>query len=211
MAQRVRREIKSILRKGQAEAILIEVNPAVAALLIGTGGAGLRELERETGHAIYIRGSTECHLEKMNLKAIGSREEVEKKARPVQPGQVLDITIEESHVTNPEDGIARVEGYVVDIEGGSRYIGQRVRIQVTGAYRTYAKARVVAVPEVEDAAVPEAPAPVGTEQNVTESPPGNGREVRPGTVPPPRSEGRRSGRSGRSGRSRGNGRTEPTP
>lgn len=208
MAQRVRREIKAILRKGQAEAILIEVNPAVAALLIGTGGAGLRELERETGHAIYIRGSTECHLEKMNLKAIGSREEVEKKARPVQPGQVLDINIEEGHVTNPDDGIARVEGYVVDIEGGSRYIGQRVKVQVTGAYRTYAKARVVAGPETEAAAAPET-IPVSPEAKAgPESRPVNGREVRSGGAPAGKTEGRRSGRTGRS---RGNGRPDPTP
>ena len=40
---------------------------------------------------------------------------------PVREGQIIDIIIEESHITNPRDGIARVDGYVIDVEEGADY------------------------------------------------------------------------------------------
>lgn len=143
MAGKVRREIKRILRQSASEAILVEVNPSVAALLIGAGGSNLKELERETGKAIYIRGSDDCHLESMNLRALGTREEVQAQALPVKEGQVIELEVEEPHVSNLWDGIARVEGYVIDIEGAGKLIGEKVKVEITKAFRTYAKARIV--------------------------------------------------------------------
>ncbi|MDQ7794027.1 MAG: Rne/Rng family ribonuclease [bacterium] len=142
-AARFRREIKAILRRSEAEALLVEVNPAVAAVLIGAGGASLKELERETGRTIFVRGSEDCHLEAMRVLRHGSKQEVEARALPVRPGQVIELTVEEPHVSNLWDGIARVEGYVVDVEGGGKLVGQRVKVEITKAHRTYAKARVV--------------------------------------------------------------------
>jgi len=143
MSQKVRREIKSLLRQSPAEAILVEVHPAVAALLIGTGGINLRELEKETGRHIYIRGSSERRIDTMEVVAIGAREEVERKARPVSVGEVIDVRVEEAHVTNQSDGIARVDGYVIDVEEASGLVGERVRVEITGTFRTYAKARLL--------------------------------------------------------------------
>ncbi len=143
MAQKVRRDIRSLFRKEAAEAALVEVNPAVAALLIGTGGAHLRDFEKELGRAVYVRGSEELRIETMRVAAIGTREEVERKARPVQPGQEIELKIEEQHQSNPDDGIARLEGYVIDVQGAGRLVGERVKVHVTGAFRTFARARVV--------------------------------------------------------------------
>ncbi len=143
MARRIRMELKNILKRSESEAVLVEVNPSVASLLIGAGGSNLKELEKQTGRSIYIRGCEEVHIEGMNLRALGTRAEVEEKALPVHEGQVLDLKVEEPHVSNPWDGIARVEGYVIDIEGGGKMVGDRVKVEVTKAFRTYAKARLV--------------------------------------------------------------------
>lgn len=143
MSRRARREIKRILRHSQSEAILVEVHPSVAALLIGSGGSNLKELERETGKSIYIKGSEDCHLEELHVLALGSRLEVEGRALPVQAGQVMDLKVEEPHVSNLWDGIARVEGYVIDIEGAGNKVGERVKVEITKAFRTYAKGRIV--------------------------------------------------------------------
>ncbi|HEX6987999.1 MAG TPA: ribonuclease E/G, partial [Bacillota bacterium] len=142
-ARRIRREIKRILRNTNHEAILIEVHPSVASLLIGAGGSNLRELERETGKSIYIKGSEACHVEEMNLRALGTRAEVEEQALPVKTGDVIELKVEEPHVSNAWDGIARVEGYVIDIEGAGNRVGEKVTVEITRAFRTYAKARVV--------------------------------------------------------------------
>lgn len=143
MAARVRRELRQTLAHNEAEAVLAEVQPAVAALLIGAGGAGLRDLEKQTGKSIYIKGAEDLHMEKVNVRKLGTREEVERLALPVRPGEVVEVKIEEPHVTNTFDGIARIEGYVIDVTGGSKYVGERVRVEITKAFRTYAKAKVV--------------------------------------------------------------------
>jgi len=143
MAARVRREIRRILRHSEGEAILVEVHPTVAALLIGSGGSSLKELERETGKLVYIKGSGAVHVEDMNLRALGSKEEVEAKALPVRLGQILGLRVEEPHVSNPWDGIARVDGYVVDIEGAGNLVGADVQVEITRAFRTYAKGKLV--------------------------------------------------------------------
>jgi ribonuclease G len=142
MAAKSRREIRRILRHSSSEAILVELHPSVAALVIGSGGVNLRELEREIGKSIYVKGSGEVHLEGMNIRAIGTKAEVESKALPVKSGQMLELKIEEPHVTNPWDGIARIDGYVVDIEGAGKQIGEIVKVEITKAFRTYAKAKL---------------------------------------------------------------------
>ncbi|HHW18246.1 MAG TPA: Rne/Rng family ribonuclease [Firmicutes bacterium] len=143
VASRIRREIRRLLRNSQSEAVLVEVNPGVASYLIGPGGANLRELEKETGRSIFIRGSEALHIEDINVKALGSREEIALKAAPVHPGDTLELLIEEPHAQNPADGIARVEGYVINVEGAGSRVGQRVPVEVLSCFRTFAKGRII--------------------------------------------------------------------
>ena len=142
-ARRVRRRIRAELRDRDAEAVLVEVHPSVAALVIGPGGTALRQFEQETGRAVFVRGSEAVHPEEVRVAAAGGRREVEVLARPVREGQLLDVTVEEPHATSRADGIARLQGYVLDVEGGAALVGQRVRVEITRAHRTYARARPV--------------------------------------------------------------------
>ncbi len=143
MSRKVEREIKKILKHSVIEAILVEVHPSVAALIIGAGGNHLRELERLTGKHIYVRGSTEAKIEEIKICVAGTKEEVESKALPVKAGQVLELKVEEPHVSNPGNGIARLEGYVIDIEGAGDLAGEKVRAEITKVFRTYAKGKII--------------------------------------------------------------------
>ncbi|MGB4327085.1 MAG: Rne/Rng family ribonuclease [Bacillota bacterium] len=140
VAARVRREIKNLLRNSACEAILVEVNPSVASYLIGPGGGNLKRLEKETGRSIFIRGSEDLHIEDMNVKALGSKEEISAKAAPVQVGDILEVIIEEPHSQNEKDGIARIEGYVIHVEGAGSKVGEKVTVEITSNFRTFAKA-----------------------------------------------------------------------
>lgn len=142
VAHRTQREIRKIAKETDAQALLVAVNPTVAALMIGAGGSNLRALEEQTGKTIFIKGTEEYDVSQVNFLAMGTRAEVEAKALPVRVGQVVELDVEEPHVSNPKDGIARIEGYVVDIEGAGRMIGERLEVEIVKVFRTYAKARI---------------------------------------------------------------------
>ncbi len=143
MAGRVRRQIKDVLRNSDSEAVLIEVHPSVASLVIGPSGNNLKDLEKELGRSIFVRGAEDCHIEEIRVRGLGPREEVETKALPVRVGQTLDVRVEEPHVSNLWDGVARLDGYVIDVAGGGSHVNETVRVEVEKVYRTYAKARIV--------------------------------------------------------------------
>jgi ribonuclease G len=142
MSRKVEREIRKILKHSVIEAILVEVHPSVAGLLIGTGGSNLKQLEKETGKSIYIRGSSDAGLEEIEICVAGTKEEVEQKAMPVRLGQMIEMVVEEPHGGNPYNGIARLEGFVIDIEGGAEFIGEEVMVEIVDIQRTYAKGRI---------------------------------------------------------------------
>ncbi len=142
-AIKAEREIKRLARQAEAEAMLVEVYPSVAALLIGCGGSNLRKIEEDTGMYVYIKGSAELRTDTMKVVHVGARHEVEEKALPVTEGQVIEVKIEEVHVSNRDNGIARIEGYVIDVDSGGKYVGKKTKIQVNKVFRTYAKAKLI--------------------------------------------------------------------
>ncbi len=135
--------IYQMARQTSADTILVEANPLVAARLIGSGGANLRELEHRTGKNLYIRGSQGQHIESVSLRPLYDQADIQAQTLAVQAGQILDVRVEEPHVTNINDGIARVDGFILDIEGAGSLVGESVPVEVTKVYRTYAKARLV--------------------------------------------------------------------
>ncbi len=135
--------IRSLADQEDSLGILVEVHPSVAAFLIGGGGSHLRELEEEIGKKIIIKGSDSSHLEDVQVRALYSKEEILALSAPVRPGEILDVEVEDVHATNDSDGIARLHGYIIDIENGRDYIGKRVLVKIDKVYRTYAKARIL--------------------------------------------------------------------
>ena len=47
---------------------------------------------------------------------------------------ILEVTIEEPHSSNPADGIARLEGYVVNIDNAGDKVGETETIEI---YKTF--------------------------------------------------------------------------
>ncbi len=142
---RAKNEILKLAQHTSAEAILAEVHPSVASLLIGSGGANLRDIEAKTRKHILIRGCEHYHQEVINIRALHSQSEIEAIGVPVRPGQILEVKVEEPHATNIYDGIGRVNGFIVDIEAAHSLIGEIVPVEITKVYRTYCKAKLVEV------------------------------------------------------------------
>ncbi len=143
MAIEVERKISQIAKQSKAEAILIVVNPSVAAMVIGTGGANLSRIERELNMSIYVKGSKEVHMEEIKVSSVGDRAQIKAEALPVSEGEIIEVEIEESHVSNEVNGIARVEGYVIDVEKAAGLVGKKAKVEINKAFRTYAKGSIV--------------------------------------------------------------------
>jgi len=139
----IKSQIYDLARRTAADTILVEAHPHVAARLIGSGGTNLRDLERQTGKNIYIRGSQTQHIESVSIRPLYDQAEIRAQSLPVHPGQLLEVKIEEPHAIKGEDGIARINGFVLDIEGAGALVGETVPVEVGKVYRTYARARLV--------------------------------------------------------------------
>lgn len=143
LALAAERRIQRLCAAEPSEAVLLALHPAIAALLIGPGGSNLARLEAEVGRVLFIKGRDDVAPGEVKIVGRGMRTELENMALPVREGEVLELDVREAHVSNPADGIARIEGYIVDIEGAGRFVGQRVRVQIVRTFRTYARGRVV--------------------------------------------------------------------
>ncbi len=143
VAKKIERELKRIFTHTNSEAALIEAHPSVAALVIGSGGEHLARLEKMFNRYIYIKGSSHLHPEEIEVKVTGKKEYVESQALPVRIGEILDVFISELHAANTGDGIARIDGYVINIDKAAKLVGQKVRVKITKAFKTYAKGVLV--------------------------------------------------------------------
>lgn len=143
MAKKVERELAKIFKTRKGEAALVELNPAVAAVVIGAGGNRLNQLEKLYNKYLFIKGREELHPEQIKIKAVGSKEKLKNLATPVREGQIVDVFVDEIHVNNPKDGIARIDGYIIDIKGGARFVGHKVRVKMCEIFRTYAKGKLI--------------------------------------------------------------------
>lgn len=143
MAKKVERELERLFKTKKGEAVLIELNPSVAGVVIGVGGSRLNQLEKLYNKYLFIKGRDELHPEQIRIKAIGSKQNLARLAMPVEVGQIVEVVIDEVHVKNPKDGIARIDGYVIDVNDGAKFVGHKVKVQICETFRTYAKGILV--------------------------------------------------------------------
>jgi ribonuclease G len=155
------------------DAYLLRVNPRVAAELIEPE-SGLAELELELGKKFHFEGGEALPIETFEVVQSGSEAEIAERALPLKVGEEVLVTIEEPHMYNPDDAIARVDSYIVSVSGGAPFVGERKLVRIERVERA---AAVASLPAVE-----------GSGNGQVESP-GSGRR-------------RRRGRRGGRGRSR---------
>jgi ribonuclease G len=142
-AQKAIRTVQQIANNTKFDALLLGVNPQIGSILIGPGGANLDKTERTLNKTIYIKGQESLKLDQVRLLASGTKAEIESLSLPVKEGEIIDLKIMENHIANPEDGISRIEGYVVNVDAAGAFIGKTIRALITKTFKTYAKAVIV--------------------------------------------------------------------
>ncbi len=134
------RELRDVVaERPEPEAFLLRVNPKVAAQLIDPD-SGLAELEAETGKQFHFEGGEALPIDTFDVVESGSREEIEERALPFKVGEEVLVKIDEPHMYNADDAVARVDSYIVSVTGGGRFVGERKLVRIERVERSAAVA-----------------------------------------------------------------------
>ncbi|MBX5469085.1 MAG: Rne/Rng family ribonuclease [Thermoleophilaceae bacterium] len=141
----VQRKLRELaLERPEPEAFLVQVHPRVAStLLSGPGTPPLLQLEDEVGKHFHFEGSEGLPIDHFAVSAEGTREEIEERALPFREGEEVLVTIEEPHMYNEEDAVAKIDGYVISVANAVRQIGEQVLVRIESVSRTSAQATIV--------------------------------------------------------------------
>jgi ribonuclease G len=143
MAIEVLRKLRDLVaERPEPEAFLIRVNPNVAGELVAED-SGLAELEAEAGKHFHFEGGDALAIETYEVVESGSREQIEERALPFRVGEEVLVTIEEPHMYNADDAIARVDSYIVSVEGAGAHVGERRLVRIESVARSAATAALL--------------------------------------------------------------------
>jgi ribonuclease G len=133
------RKMRDIAAERKDEAFLVRVNPKVAAKLIEPD-SGLAELEEETGRQFHFEGGDALAIDTFELVESGSRDQIEERALPFKVGEEVLVTIDEPHMYNADDAVARIDSYIVSVTGGGHHVGERKLVRIERVERSAAVA-----------------------------------------------------------------------
>ena len=150
VAIEVDRWLRDLVADGsKAPAFLIRVNPKVAAILVGSHGVEgpIHEIEQETGRHFHFEGTEALPIDHFEVVLEGTPDEVEERALPFREGEEVLVHIEEPHMYNEDDAVAKLDGYVVSVSGAATLVGEKTLVRIEKVGRSAAEASLVNPPE----------------------------------------------------------------
>ncbi len=136
----------------KVEAFLVQMNPRVSAKFTGEGSRVLHALEAESGKLFHFEGSEGLPLDHFAITMEGARADIEERAIPFHEGEEVLVNIVEPHMYEVDDAVAKVDGYIISVVNGGRFVGTKQLVRIEEAGRTAAVATLVNVSEEEQAA-----------------------------------------------------------
>jgi ribonuclease G len=140
------RRMRDLAKESKADAILIQMNPRVSAEFTGNDSRVLHAVEEETGKVFVFEGSEGLPVEHFAVLLEGDRDEVLDRALPFREGEEVHVEIVEPHMYSLGDGVAKIDGYIIQVKGGTRYVGEKHVVRIDEVGRTAAVASLLDVP-----------------------------------------------------------------
>ena len=100
-------------------------------------------MEKNIKRYLAIQSDPKLPLDAFIVMAEGSVGEIKEAARPCAVGDILDVMVEEQYLHNKEDAISRLDGYILQILGGGKYLGERVKVKIKSVSKTSAVAEII--------------------------------------------------------------------
>jgi ribonuclease G len=139
------RRLRMLTKKApkKHEAFLVQMNPRVSQVFTGNGKRVLHALEEETGRRFHFTGTEGLPLDHFDIIMEGSREEVQERAVPFREGDEVLVHIVEPHMYDVDDAVAKIDGYIISVSGGGRFVGAKRLVRIEHAGRTSATATLL--------------------------------------------------------------------
>ncbi len=144
------RRMRDLAKETKAEALLIQMNPRVSAEFVRDEARVLQAIEAETGKVFVFEGSEGLPLDHFSVVLEGTREQVVERAVPFSAGEEVHVEIIEPHMYSPGDAVAKIDGYIISVRGGGRFVGEKHLVRIEDAGRTEATASLVDAPAAAD-------------------------------------------------------------
>ena len=125
------------------EAFLIRMHPAVSAQFTGHGARVLHQLEADTGNFFHFTGTEGLPLGHFDVVREGRNDEILEEAVPFREGDEVLVHIVEPHMYDVDDAVAKIDGYIVSVQDGGRFVGSKRLVRIEEAGRTSATATLV--------------------------------------------------------------------
>jgi ribonuclease G len=139
------RRMREIASETSADAVLIQMNPRVSAEFTANDGRVLRSIEEDTGKVFVFEGSEGLPLDHFAVLMEGDRDQVLERALPFREGEEVHVEIVEPHMYSPGDAVAKIDGYIISIRGGTKYVGEKHVVRIDEVGRTSAVASLIDV------------------------------------------------------------------
>src|SRR2546423_11742041 len=145
IAIEVERRLRELVaeHKDAPEAFLVQLNPRVTSEFTGNGSRMLKELEDRTGRRFLFEGSDGLPMDHFAVTFEGTRKQVEERALPFRPGEEVLVQIVEPHMYKVDDAVAKIDGYIIEIAGAGRLVGEKRLVRSHHVERTAARASPV--------------------------------------------------------------------
>jgi ribonuclease G len=149
VAIEVDRWLRDLSAERKAPAFLIRVHPKVASILVGGHGVEgpIHEIEQETGRHFHFEGTEALPIDHFEVVLEGTADEIEERALPFREGEEVLVHIEEPHMYNEDDAVAKLDGYVVSVFGAAPLVGEKTLVRIEKVGRSAAQASLVNPPE----------------------------------------------------------------
>jgi ribonuclease G len=129
-------------KNARKDAFLITCHPEVAELLIGPEGTTIEEVERQLQRAVYVRADEKSHIETYTITS-GDMNEFEKSRLNVRRAQVVECRIMRSLLKEPNKCVGWADGYLLDLDDGTRFVGQKAKVRVMDVRRSFGVGQLV--------------------------------------------------------------------
>jgi len=143
IALRFSRHLRDEAREHEGEALLVQMNPRVTAEFTGDNAWLLKALEADTGKRLFFEGSAGLPLDHLAITFEGTSEEVQERALPFRVGDEVHVDIVEPHMYDDDAAVAKIDGYIISVLRGGRFVGERRLVRIEEVGRTGATASLV--------------------------------------------------------------------